>query len=49
MIRVTQKLSVKLEKVQAELIWLLRTLWEDSHHLFFIGLTNVVDELERLV
>lgn len=49
MIRVTQKLSAKLEKVQAELIWLLRTLWEDGHHLFFIGLTNVVDELERLV
>ena len=48
-IRIVSKPYVKLEGAQAELIWLLKTLWEDGQGLFFAGLTNVVDELERLV
>ena len=43
------KPGVKYGKVQAELFWLLQTLMEDGKDLFVIGLTNVVDELERLI
>ncbi|PVH94037.1 hypothetical protein DM02DRAFT_603094 [Periconia macrospinosa] len=49
MIQVTRKPGVKLEKLETELIWLLQTLIEDGSTLFLVGLTNVVDELERLI
>ena len=48
-IKVMSKPGIKLDKVEGQLMWLLRTLWEDGDQLFFAGLTNVVDELERLV
>ncbi|KAF2688061.1 hypothetical protein K458DRAFT_401459 [Lentithecium fluviatile CBS 122367] len=49
MIQIAQKPGVKMDKVQGELLWLLKMIWEDDHQLFFLGLTNVVDELERLI
>ncbi|KAF2729709.1 hypothetical protein EJ04DRAFT_501849 [Polyplosphaeria fusca] len=48
-IEVRSKPGVKRDKVQAELFWLLQTLTEDGNNLYFIGLTNIVDELERLI
>jgi len=35
--------------VEEELMWLLRTLWEDSDTLFLADMTVIVDELERLL
>ena len=49
MIGIRQKPGLKLDKVQSELIWLLKMLWEDGQELFLSGLTRVVDELERLI
>jgi hypothetical protein len=43
-----QKPNVKLDKTETELVWLLRTLWENRQNLFYCGLTNIMDELERL-
>ncbi|KAK7739032.1 hypothetical protein SLS53_005930 [Cytospora paraplurivora] len=40
---------VKKDKVEEELMWLLKTLWEDGQALFFARLPIVVDELERLL
>ncbi|KAH8198824.1 hypothetical protein TruAng_006992 [Truncatella angustata] len=48
-IEVMPKQSIKLDKVAGQLIWLLRTLWEDGTDLFFCRLTIVVDELDRLL
>ncbi|OOF91998.1 hypothetical protein ASPCADRAFT_409080 [Aspergillus carbonarius ITEM 5010] len=39
----------KMNKVEKQLIWLLRTLWENSGGLFLAGLPLIVDELERLL
>ncbi|KAF5630757.1 uncharacterized protein FTJAE_8099 [Fusarium tjaetaba] len=39
----------KTEKVEQQMIWLLRTLWEDDYTIFLIRVPNVVDELERLL
>ncbi|KAK4110152.1 hypothetical protein N656DRAFT_838666 [Canariomyces notabilis] len=36
-------------KVEEQVIWLLRTLWEDSETLFFAQMPLVLDELERLI
>jgi hypothetical protein len=41
--------STKLEKTAAELLWLLRVLWEDGQDLLLAGFTNIVDELGRLI
>ncbi|ATY61278.1 hypothetical protein A9K55_005689 [Cordyceps militaris] len=49
MIEVTSKIGVKYNKVEEQLIWLLRSLWEDNYNLFLIRLPNVMDELERLL
>jgi hypothetical protein len=46
---VISKSGVKLNRIENELLWLLRTLWEDSHTLFLTDMTLVVDELERLL
>ncbi|KAK5170245.1 uncharacterized protein LTR77_004831 [Saxophila tyrrhenica] len=47
--QVGTKPNLQLRKIEGELLWLMRVLWEDGHDLFLAGLTNVVDELERLV
>ncbi|RYP74766.1 hypothetical protein DL769_003940 [Monosporascus sp. CRB-8-3] len=49
MIVVEQKSSVKLSTIEHQLLWILRTLWEDGQDLFFVRLPLIVDELERLV
>ena len=44
-----QRENVKLDKVQKDLFWLLTTLWEDGQALFLMGITNLLDELQRLL
>lgn len=39
----------KKYKVEGELMWLLKTLWEGGQALFFARLPIVVNELERLL
>ncbi|KAK4236499.1 hypothetical protein C8A03DRAFT_16841 [Achaetomium macrosporum] len=46
---ITSKPGLKLDTFEKELVWLLRTLWEDGHTLFFARMPLVVDELERLL
>ncbi|KAL6405844.1 hypothetical protein AUP68_10983 [Ilyonectria robusta] len=41
--------GVKMTRIEEDLKHLLRTLWEDDHALFLFRLSNVVDELERLL
>lgn len=41
--------DAKLSDIEGQVIWLLRTLWEDGQPLFFARLTIVVDELDRLL
>ncbi|KAL6400036.1 hypothetical protein AUP68_15728 [Ilyonectria robusta] len=41
--------GIKMSKIEENLNHLLRTLWEDDHDLFLFRLSNVVDELERLL
>ncbi|KAH7230037.1 hypothetical protein BKA59DRAFT_488931 [Fusarium tricinctum] len=41
--------GVNMDKAETELIWLLRTLWEDDYALFLARPPIVVDELERLL
>lgn len=48
-ITVVQKPGVKMNTVETQLIWLLRTLWEDDNQLFLASMSVVVDELERLL
>jgi hypothetical protein len=48
-IHIRQKSNLKLEGVQAELMWLLGVLLEDDHRLFLITLPTTVDELNRLM
>ncbi|KAF4979917.1 hypothetical protein FZEAL_3972 [Fusarium zealandicum] len=48
-ILVRHRIGVKLDKTEEQLIWLLRTLWEDDYALFLAGLPSIVDELERLL
>ena len=38
-----------MEKIETELVWLLRTLWEDGKDLFLARMPLVVDELDRLL
>ncbi|KAL6862573.1 hypothetical protein ACO1O0_002808 [Amphichorda felina] len=47
-ILVMTKSGVKMNKTETQLLWLLRTLWEDEKQLFLIGMPLVLDELERL-
>lgn len=49
MIRIRSRTDVKMNKVETQLTWLLRTLWEDGHQLFFLRLPLALDELERLL
>lgn len=48
-IRTFQKSSVKPNRIEARLFWLLRVLWENDLDLKLLGITTVVDELERLL
>ncbi|PNP44481.1 hypothetical protein TGAMA5MH_03786 [Trichoderma gamsii] len=41
--------GVKMTKIQGQLIYLLKTLWEDDRNLFLLRLSCVVDELGRLL
>lgn len=41
--------TTKMDKTTEQLIWLLKTLWEDGNDLFLCRLTTVVDELDRLL
>jgi hypothetical protein len=41
--------GVKKNDVEKELLWILQTLWEDGHALYFARLPTVIDELERLL
>ncbi|KAL2127232.1 hypothetical protein VTI74DRAFT_11063 [Chaetomium olivicolor] len=46
---ITSKPGLKQSMVEKELLWLLRTLWEDGKDLFFVRMPMVLDELERLL
>ncbi|KAK4542981.1 hypothetical protein LTR36_005979 [Oleoguttula mirabilis] len=46
---VMHKPGLKFDKIQSQFFWLIRTLWDNTEQLFLAGLTNVVDELERLM
>ncbi|KAF4969543.1 hypothetical protein FSARC_3226 [Fusarium sarcochroum] len=48
-ILVKSRPRVKMDKVEQNLIWLLRILWEDDYELFLAPLPIVVDESERLL
>ncbi|XP_044724835.1 C2H2 and C2HC zinc finger [Hirsutella rhossiliensis] len=48
-IQIRSKSGVKMNKVEAQLTWLLRTLWEDDRQLFLVRLPLALDELERLL
>ncbi|OOQ91405.1 hypothetical protein PEBR_00541 [Penicillium brasilianum] len=48
-IRVIFNSGAKMDVVEEQLIWLLRTLWEDGHELFLATMPLVVDEIERLI
>ncbi|OAP61579.1 hypothetical protein AYL99_03782 [Fonsecaea erecta] len=44
-----QSKGLKMGQAEAQLLWLLRTLWEDDKDLFFLRMPLVVDELQRLI
>ena len=44
-----QQKDTKLGEVEGQLLWLLRTIWEDDRTLFMLRLPIVVDELQRLL
>ncbi|AEO69920.1 uncharacterized protein THITE_2081075 [Thermothielavioides terrestris NRRL 8126] len=46
---VTMKPGLKQTAAEKELVWLLRTLWEDGEALFFARMPMIADELERLL
>ncbi|PHH92870.1 hypothetical protein CDD83_4013 [Cordyceps sp. RAO-2017] len=48
-ISVMSRPGVKMDAVANQLLWLLRTLWEDGRDLFLCRLPAVVDELDRLL
>jgi hypothetical protein len=49
MFEVVSRPGVTPTKVEEQVIWLLRTLWEDSETLLFAQMPLVLDELERLI
>ncbi|SPJ78235.1 uncharacterized protein FTOL_06624 [Fusarium torulosum] len=48
-ILIRSRAGVKMDNAETQLIWLLRTLWEDDYALFLARPPTVVDELERLL
>lgn len=49
MISIRSRPGIKKSEDEEEVIYLLRTLWEDGRDLFLMGMPFVVDELERLL
>ncbi|KAG8159806.1 hypothetical protein KVR01_010443 [Diaporthe batatas] len=49
MIAIMSRPSVKMNKTEEHVLWLLRTLWEDDHNLFLVRFTIIMDELDRLI
>lgn len=47
MMFIQQNPQVKMDPVAFQLMWLLRTLWEDENDLFLCRLPTVVDQLDR--
>lgn len=45
----TSRPGVKLSNIEGQVMWLLRTIWEDGQQLFLARLTIIVDELDRLL
>lgn len=41
--------GIELSDIEEQVVWLLRTLWEDEQPLFLARLTTIIDELERLL
>ncbi|KAK7750173.1 hypothetical protein SLS62_007924 [Diatrype stigma] len=48
-ILVQSKPGVSMNDIESQVLWILRTLWEDGQDLFFIRLPLIVDELGRLL
>lgn len=48
-IMTTTKPGFSMNKIEGQLMWLFRTLWEDGRELSFITMPVVMDELERLL
>jgi hypothetical protein len=48
-IRVISRPGFKMDNVEEQLVWLLRTLWEDGTDLFLASMPLVIDEIERLI
>lgn len=48
-ILVQSKAGINMNDIELQLLWILRTLWEDGQDLFFIRLPLIVDELGRLL
>ncbi|KAF4989774.1 hypothetical protein FDECE_14598 [Fusarium decemcellulare] len=48
-ISIGSRAGMKMTETERNLIWLLRTLWEDGDSLSLARLPAVVDELERLI
>lgn len=48
-IRVISRPGFKMDNVEEQLVWLLRTLWEDGTDLFLASTPLVIDEIERLI
>lgn len=46
---VVPKPGIHMDKLEQQLIWLLRTLWENGDELLLTSLPVVMDELERLI
>lgn len=44
-----QSKGLKMGPVEGQLMWLLRTLWEDGTDLFLARMPLIVDELQRLI
>ncbi|XWX02100.1 hypothetical protein V2A60_010132 [Cordyceps javanica] len=46
---VIQRDGVNMSQVEQNLLWLLRTLWEDGFELFLVGVPHIMDEIERVM
>lgn len=46
---VTTDLSMKMDSIEKELLWHLRTFWQKDENMLFIYLPIAIDELQRLL
>jgi len=44
-----KKPGVRFNRIESQLMWLLSTIWDDGGPLVLAGITNILDELERLI